>query len=239
MPVSLDAVDGGTSGTSTITSAGASPDGDDRLMLVCAVGRSAADDVKTGGSGGTSLTKITSDISLLFGECHGNIWRIFPGPTGSTTGWVDFGSGDSSAFSIVYLEGADQTTPMTTAQTAGPTETSTPSLALTGLAADQVVYAALMVGHLPDSLSGFTPNGSTTVVRADFGPSSGSERQSCTLWLSGVADGSGAVTLGGTLTPGFDVGDCYMEGYGINAAAGGGGVPIAALARNANQLIEA
>lgn len=216
--VALDAVDGGTSGAATITSAGASPNGSNRLMLVCATGRSAADDVKTGGSGGTSLTKISSDIDLFAGAFFGNVWRIFPGPTGSTTGWVDFGSGTSSAFSILYLENVNQTTPLTTAQTAGPTNSSTPSLALTGLSAGQDVRVALTVGHLPNALTGFTPNGSTTVDRSDLEPAADGERQSSTLWLSGVADGSGNVTIGGTLTGGYDTGGWYLYGFGVNAA---------------------
>lgn len=232
MAVVLDAVDGGTSSTSTITSAGASPNGSDRLMLVCATGRSAADDVKTGGSGGTSLTKISGDASLFFDTWLGNVWRIFEGPTGSTTAWVDFGSGTSSAFSVLYLEGVDQTTPNTTAQTAGPTGSSTPSLALTGLSAGQDVRVALMVGHLPSGLSGFTVNGSTTIDRQDYGPVDG-ERQSSTLWLSGVADGSGNVTIGGTLTSGFDTGEWYMYGFGINAASSGATAALTGVASTA------
>jgi len=220
MAVVLDAVDGGVSATSTITSAGASPNGSDRLMIACATGRSAADDLKTGGSGGTSLTKLSTDVSLFFDTWFANVWSIHQGPTGSTTGWVDFGSGTASAFSIVYLEGVDQTTPRTTAQTAGPTTSSTPSLAFTGLSAGQVVYAAIMAGNLPTAVTGFTENGSSTEQRADYSAVDG-ERQSITIWLSGTADGSGNVTLGGTFTGGVDVCDWYMYGFGINAAASG------------------
>jgi len=216
--VALDAVDGGTSGAATITSAGVSPNGSNRLMLACATGRAAAVDLKSGGSGGTSLTKLSSDVDLFVGAFYGNVWRLLPGPTGSTTGWVDFGSGTSSAFSIVYFENAHQTTPLTTAQTAGPTSSSTPSIALTGLAASQPVTVALMVGNLPTTITGFTPNGSTTVDRSDFEPTGDAERQSSTLWLSGVADGSGNVTIGGTLTGGVDVASWYMYGFGLNAA---------------------
>lgn len=215
--VVLDAVSGGTSATGTITSASASPNGSNRVMYACATGKSAADDLKTGGSGGTSLTKISSDIGLFFDTWTCNVWRIFPGPTGSTTGWVDFGTSDTSAFSILYLEGVNQTTPNTTAQTAGPTTSSTPSLALTGLTAGQDVRVALMVGHLPSALTTLTPNGATTVDRVDAGPLTG-ERQSLTFWLSGVADGSGAVTIGGTLTASPDTPDWYMYGFGVTAA---------------------
>lgn len=217
--VALNAVDGGVSAVSTITSAGVSPGGSNRLMLACATGRSAADDLKSGGSGGTSLTKLSSDVNIFSSTWFGNVWRLLPGPSGSTTGWVDFGSGESSAFSIIYLTGAHQTTPTTTAQTAGPTTSGTPSIALTGLSAGQDVRVALMVGVLPNAITGITPNGSTTVDRTDAGPIDVvQERQSMTFWLSGVADGSGNVTIGGTLTPTPDVSEWYMYGFGINAA---------------------
>lgn len=215
--VALDAVDGGTSALATITTAGASPNGSSRVMYACAAGKLAASDVKSGGSGGTSLTKLSTDVNLLFDVIKANVWRIFPGPTGSTTAWVDFGTSDTSALSVIYLEGANQTTPNTTAQTSGPTATSTPSLALTGLSASQYALVSLTVGHLATALTTLTPNGSTTVERVDAGPLTG-ERQSVTFWLSGVADGSGAVTIGGTLTPSPDTPDWYMYGFGINAA---------------------
>lgn len=225
MAVALNAVDGGVSNTSTITSAGASPGGSDRLMLACAMGLSAADDLKSGGSGGTSLTKLSGDVSVFFGTWFANVWRLLPGPTGSTTGWVDFGTGISTAFSIIYLTGVDQVTPHTAAQTFGPTNDSSPSMPFTGLAPFQDVRCALVFGSLPSAVSGFTPNGDTDIDRADFGPIDGiNERQSVTLWLSGVADGDGNVTLGGSFTPTPDVGNWYAYGFGMNAAAGGGSV---------------
>jgi hypothetical protein len=217
--VALDAVDGGAANASTITSAGANPNGSNRFMLACAVGLSAADDLKSGGSGGTSLTKLSSDVGLFFGTWGANVWSMVASPSGSTTGYVDFGSGNASAFSIVYLENVNQSTPTTTAQTAGPTQDAAPSLAFTGLAAGQDVRCAIMFGSLPAAVTGFTPNGSSTVDRADFGLVNGiGERASATVWLSGVADGSGAVTLGGSFTPTPDVSEWYAYGFGVNSA---------------------
>lgn len=225
MAVAIDAVDGGASGSSTITSAGASPNGSDRLMLVVATGRSAAVDVKSGGSGGTSLTKISSDFSLFFGAFAGNVWALpTPGPSGSTQAYVDFGSGDSSAFSVLYLEGVNQASPYTSGQSSNADASSAPSLSLTGLTPGQDVRAAVMVGNIPNNITTLTPNGSTTVDRTDAGPTPGSERQSLTFWVSGVADGSGNVTLGGTLGPSPDVPNWAMFGFGVNAAAGGSSV---------------
>lgn len=223
MPVALVDVDGGTSSTSTITSAGVTPSGSNRLMLACATGLSAADDLKSGGSGGTSLTKLSGDQAIFFSTWFGNVWQLLPGPTGSTTGYVDFGSGNTSAFSILYLSGVDQTTPRTTAQTFGPTTDASPSCAFTGLSAGQPVVCAVMYGSLPQAVTGFTPNGSTTVARADYGPVNGAgERASTTIWLTGTADGSGNVTLGGSFTATPDVSEWYAYGFGLNAAAGGG-----------------
>lgn len=223
MPVALVDVDGGTSSTSTITSAGVTPSGSNRLMLACATGLSAADDLKSGGSGGTSLTKLSGDQAIFFSTWFGNVWQLLPGPTGSTTGYVDFGSGNTSAFSILYLSGVDQTTPRTTAQTFGPTTDASPSCAFTGLSAGQPVVCAVMYGSLPQAVTGFTPNGATTVARADYGPVNGAgERASTTIWLTGTADGSGNVTLGGSFTATPDVSEWYAYGFGLNAAAGSG-----------------
>lgn len=222
MATAISAVDGGVSGTSTVNGAGVSPAGPNPLMLVVTTGRAFASVVRAGGSGGTDLTKVSSDYELwkFVVDGKGNVWRLLPGPIGSSAGYVLFGgASDSSAASMVYVSGADQTTPYTTPQT-NYGENNAPSLAMVGLAPLQPVLVGLMVGHLPDALTGLIANGATTVLITNAGPVPGAERQSMTLWLAGTAGVDGTVTIGGTLTPNFSVGAWEMWGIGLNAAAG-------------------
>lgn len=198
MPSSITTSVGIGGATSTLTSGSISPSGSNRLMLAAASGQTAATDVKSGGSGGTSLTKINTNVSIFSGNYTFNVWSLSPGPTGSTTAWVDFGSAGANSLGVIYLDGVSS---LGTEQTAGPTTVSTvsstvASITVTGLTSGQRVVAALGIGQIPDGITSVTAGANTTVY--GFATGDSGERHAGAPWLTGVATGT-SLTLSATI----------------------------------------
>lgn len=203
---------GGT--TTTLTSAAPSPNpsGDDRYMIGIACGYTADPSAfKYGGSGGTDLTQIGSDV-LLNGVWGINVWGIAPGPTGATSAFANFGATASNALSAAFYSGVDQTGPHEGLQTAsgdngGFAATADAEITVTGTTSGQEVAVLLGfgVGGGPTLVSVTADEETTFVVRDDFEAPAG-ENQGGTAVIRGVAAGS-TLTLTATITVSTTFGD--------------------------------
>jgi len=154
------------------------PGGDDRAVfgtIACGNfgGLPTIDELRYGGSTGTVITRIGTDLTCFGGNGSHGIFGIAPGPTGSTTLFGDWtGTPLQSAIAAIHYSGVDQTTPFSGAVDATPTlvggvTTTVASVTVTGCTAGQTILAA--VTGLSDnvSLSAFTAVSGTTLRVSD------------------------------------------------------------------------
>lgn len=155
-----------------------SPGGSDRYIfgtIVCGgfSGLPSITELRYGGSSGTVITRIGSDLSWVGGNGSHSIHGIAPGPSGSTTLFGDWAATPlQSAIGAICYTGVDQTTPLSGVVDATPTfanatTTTVASVTLTGCTAGQTLVAA--VGALSDGvvLSAFTAVAGTTLRVSD------------------------------------------------------------------------
>lgn len=224
------ALDGNT--VTSITTGAVSPSGSDLFMLGVSVtgGASAPNTTafKYGGSGGTSLSAAGATGSFGFGFGNFTTWKIAPGPSGSTTAYASFGAANFAAIAGVFFTGVDQVTPLGT-EVSGPNNNFaaapiTDALSLTGLTPGQLVIGAVAVNDIGGSgIVSIVAGASTTVVVNGLaaGAATGEQRASVSV-LSGVADGSGNLTLNYTITMlSAGVNICWQHtAFPVNDASG-------------------
>jgi hypothetical protein len=167
---------GGTEEAPDATTASISPGGSDRWVfgIVAAGGFSGTPDVtdmRHGGSGGTPLAQIGSDLTV---SARHAVWGLAPGPSGSTT---FFGNWDtplpqSSAVVAACFSGVDQSTPNGTAVTnSGDGETATvrASITVTGVVSGQMVVAGFSAFDFNANIQSFVGANGTTVRASGIG----------------------------------------------------------------------
>jgi len=66
MAIAVNAVAGAGGVASSLTSGSVSPSGSDRYMFGVATGETAPTDMRSGGSGGTSMTQVGSNASAIY-----------------------------------------------------------------------------------------------------------------------------------------------------------------------------
>lgn len=154
------------------------PGGDDRAVfgtIVCGgfSGLPSITELRYGGSTGTVIDRVGSDLSWVGGNGSHGVFAEAPGPTGSTTLFGDWaGNPLQSAIAALHYSGVDQTTPFSGHVDATPTfanavTTTVASVTVTGCTAGQTIVAA--VGALSDGvvLSAFTAVSGTTLRVSD------------------------------------------------------------------------
>lgn len=226
-----DAVGG--NGTS-LTTPGVTPGGSDRAVFAGAnTSTSHATGVNYGGSGGTALNQISTDLTYLFVGFL-NAWGRAGSPAAATDAYAAFGSSQStSSLHAAFLTGVDQVTPFGTPQaTSGDSTSGTAtanSAAFTSLSVGQMVIGALGIWEgFGGGISSVT--GSHVVPDSyDISPEAGSVFSAGAI-LVGFADGSGNCTLTATIN---EAAPSYVAwgviAVPVNNAAGGGGAAIAAI----------
>ena len=155
-----------------------SPGGDDRAVfgtIVCGgfSGLPSITELRYGGSGGTIIDRVGSDLTWVGGNGAHGVFAEAPGPTGSTTLFGDWAATPlQSAIAALHYSGVDQTTPFSGHVDATPTfanavTTTVASVTVTGCTAGQTIVAA--VGALSDGvvLSAFSAVSGTTLRVSD------------------------------------------------------------------------
>jgi hypothetical protein len=220
----------GVSGSaSTLTTASVTPGGSDRYVFGVTAGFFAdATAFKYGGSGGTDLTQIGSDITLGGGALTATFWDIAPGPSGSTTAYAAFSGSNANALSAAFYDTVDQTTPTEALQTnsgdnGGFAATAVATITVTGVESGQEVVVGVAIGvQGGPTISSVVAGSDTTVVRSDFGSQSG-ENLTGTAILRGVAAGT-SITLSATITVSSTFGDLrWIAGARPLVSAAGAG----------------
>lgn len=194
----------------------------------------------TSANDGASIPRIGSDVAWIGSAGSLGTFERAPGPASPASMLADWASNPfvSGAAAVVY-SGVDQTTPTAGHDddfgAEGGVSSETGSIVITGCTIGQKVGAWFSFLSDGGALNGFTPfDADHTIVVEDYtGGFLGlafveKTAQSTTETISLTGTGSGDSTL-----------YWVVRGFRINNAAGGGGVPIAVLARNANQLIGA
>lgn len=235
-------------GGTSVTSGSVSPGGSNRVVVSVDISdQGYSTDAKFGGSGGTSLgSSIASGLAdSTIGAGSVNVRRYIAVPSGSTTMYSEWGGATISASgSYLFLDGADQTTPLTAlTQTAnvGAGATSCSTGALSGLNPGQLVIAAVAAhgvfgGNVNSITSG---NGSTTVYSPGYGTLSSGITDAC-AWMTGVADGSGNLTLTATVNEASaTLFGWRVIPFAVNDASGGGGSTGTVNTTNANDTSSA
>lgn len=154
------------------------PGGDDRAVfgaIVCGgfSGLPSITELRYGGSGGTIIDRVGSDLTWVGGNGSHGVFAEAPGPTGSTTLFGDWAATPlQSAIAAIHYSGVDQTTPFSGHVDATPTfvnavTTTVASVTVTGCSVGQRVCAS--VGALSDGvvLSAFTPVSGTDLLVSD------------------------------------------------------------------------
>lgn len=234
----------------SLTTAGFSPAGTNRLIVACVVNQDGTTSpvlCRYGGSGGTDMDALGTIGADAFNLGRVSMFRKVPGPSGSTTGYASIGNSEFMAAAFVTLTGVDQTTPFD-AEVKGPNNvfengtTKPVSLVLSGLDPGQFVLGFL--GYIDVGGAGIASismgaNTTSIVQELATGAASGNQTASVAAFY-GTADGSGNLTFNvDVTTSGAAFSHWQIVAYPVNAAAGGGGVSIGPLVRNSNQLIGA
>lgn len=209
-----------------------SPGGSDRAIfgtIVCGgfSGLPSITELRHGGSTGTVIPRVGSDLTWVGGTGSHGIFADASGPTGSTTLFGDWASTPlQSAIGAICYSGVDQTTPFSGHVDATPTlanavTTTVASVTVTGCTVGQTIVAA--VGALSDSvtLSAFTAVSGTTLRVSDVtGTFVG------VALLEKVATGT-SETLSVNVNAGSSAGLYWTaRGARVNDAAGGAEGPV-------------
>jgi hypothetical protein len=208
------------------------PGGSDRAVfgtIACGgfSGLPSITELRHGGSGGTVIPRVGSDLTWVGGSGSQGVFTIAPGPTGSTTLFGDWASTPlQSAIAAVHYSGVDQTTPFSGHVDATPTfanavTTTVASVTVTGCTVGQTIVAAVCALSDGVVLSAFTGVAGTTLQVSDVtGTFVG------VAMLEKVATGSSetlSVNVNGASSAGL-----YWSARGarVNDAVGGGEGPV-------------
>jgi len=129
-------------------------------------------DCKYGGSGGTSMTEVSTSYSWYSGNGKLSSYEASPGPTGSTTSFGDWdGNPLQGAVASLAYSGVDQTTPVEGATdnsgATGGITTLVASVTVTGCTVGQTIIACVVAGAESINLAAFSAVSGTTLRHSD------------------------------------------------------------------------
>lgn len=201
--------------------------------------------LKAGGSGGSDLVAILSDIAFYAAAGRFRVGDLVagPGPGGTSDVYAAVSSGIQMAVAGAAYDGVDQTTPLNDATSnagiEGGVSTTVASVAIPNVPSGEKGVAVLICASEVFAIQAFTAVG-TAIIRAQALGGAGEELLGiCVVEQERTGGTTGTVTIQINCNAGSAGALAWGIGGGWLLSAAGGGVPIAALARNANQLIEA
>lgn len=181
-----------------------------------------ATEAKVGGSGGTAMTKLITELTFGGGFGVASVWALKSPPSGSQTIYGNWGTNQDERLIIAAtFTGVDQTTPTGT-NASGMNSTTTPSINVTA-AVGQLVAAFLAV--MDDATDAKTISATQTTIQeiegTEGGKLDGYEIAGASYIASAVANPQ---AMAWAIT-GVALGDtnwAAMFGIPLNAAAAGG-----------------
>lgn len=197
--ITTTAVSGDGAEASSVTGNAVTPTGTTRAVFGVSCAFFDTSDMKYGGSGGTSLTKLGSTVTAFFGTTLMTIYGAAASPNTSTTAYALFGGSAVCAMSEEFMNGVNQVTPFNTGSIVTNNGSSaggssfTATLGFTGLTPGAEVRAGFGLSTIGGgTFTSSTVTAGTETARHTSPSSSGQMR---TMILKATVDGSGNATV--------------------------------------------